>query len=308
MSSIYRRKGFTLIELLVVIAIIAILIGLLLPAVQKVRDAAARMECTNNLKQIGLAALQFEGTYKKFPSGSYGPPPGQSTNAGYPCIGVLAAILPYMEQDNVYKLINMKLDPMAPGTPWTSVGSQVAAAQYIIPPFLCPADNAQSKAYAIYFMTTSGSTIYASATTTKLGPTNYVGCGGYFGYTNTGNDVYEGIFRQQSVLGMAGLTATDGASNTLMFGETAGDKTAAPGGVYHTWMGSGWLPTGFGLPTGTATSTPGWYQFSSFHGGPLVNFCFGDGSVRPVHNSVNFNTFVYASGWHEGQVVNVGDL
>src|SRR5206468_606481 len=105
-------------------------------------DAAARMECTNNLKQIGLAALSFEGTYKKFPSGTYGPPPGTASSTGYQCMGVLAAILPYMEQDNVYKLIGMKLDPMAAANPWFTSGAQITAAQYIIPPFLCPADNA----------------------------------------------------------------------------------------------------------------------------------------------------------------------
>src|SRR5215831_1689106 len=157
------RSGFTLVELLVVIAILAILIGLLLPAVQKVREAAARSQCTNNLKQIGLALHNYHDVYKGFPPGYVDlntDPNSTPDNDQGPGWGWATFLLPYLEQDNVYKQINLGV------TVGTGVNAQIS--QYALTIYQCPADPYQD-AFPVYDSS-------FSAPVTKLAHSDYVAC------------------------------------------------------------------------------------------------------------------------------------
>jgi prepilin-type N-terminal cleavage/methylation domain-containing protein len=310
-----QRPGFTLIELLVVIAIIAILIGLLLPAVQKVREAAARMSCQNNLKQLGVAAHNYDSTYGQLPPGYLGPYPNlaapSGNSYGYPgqFVGVLAFLLPYIEQDNLYRTMlqdcpadYMSTNKVYPS--WWTYGSMSQAAQTRVKIFLCPSDNAYANSVgtiiAAHSFLVPGAIDQDLALFgignggDNLGRTNYTGVAGYGGSAVPNSP---GVFVNRTQASLGKMTSGDGASNTAMFGEYLADADTGPRQYAASWMGMGSLSTFSGLP---ASSTP--FTFGSKHFG-IVQFCFGDGSVRGLKKGADYNNYIWATGWQDGQVV-----
>jgi prepilin-type processing-associated H-X9-DG protein len=302
-----------LIELLVVIAIIAILIGLLLPAVQKVREAAARMECQNNLKQIGLAMHNYENVYRKLPPGRGTPFPLVFSTHAY--------LLPYVEQANLQQLIDFKSPPLDFG----SGTNNAKANSTLVSFYLCPSDAGQ----------VSGS-LYAA--------TNYVACAGS-GTIAAGNlSSGDGVFYHASKTRFTDLSS-DGTSNTIAFSETllgngrtstgatpgdprrevlelpAGSDTLdAPcssgiNGIWSGQRGAKWINGHYGDTLYNHYYTPNaaqWDCGNGFHNKGLtaarsmhsggVNVLLCDGSVRFVSNSVSLITWRALSTRNGGEV------
>jgi prepilin-type N-terminal cleavage/methylation domain-containing protein/prepilin-type processing-associated H-X9-DG protein len=203
-----RRKAFTLIELLVVIAIIGILISLLLPAVQKIREAAARMSCSNNLKQLGLAAHNFHDANSKFPSAVNLPytvsvATGTTPTAPMPgkYISLFQALLPYVEQGNLYNQFDFTHDQ------YTNSISPAGPANQIVKTYLCPSDAGPQHTT---YQASSTSPIYYFAAN------SYVANAGVVGFY-TGSMDQTGVFYINSSVTITSIS--DGTSNTFMFGE-----------------------------------------------------------------------------------------
>lgn len=244
------RVGFTLIELLVVIAIIAILIALLVPAVQKVREAAARSQCQNNLKQIGLALHGFHDTYKRLPPGGAGdrPPFGTNPTTGSWGSSWLVFITPFIEQNALYAKFRF-----IGASGWGDTNNYIAAQNVVIPLYNCPSSPLEIICASPY----SNGPIQAS---------NYVGISGAInglipGYTETrvnpnvgaavnccsgGYASGGGVLFPQSKLTL--LAITDGTSNTMVVSEQ-GDSIFTLNGGKQDWRTSrqhGWMIGAYG--------------------------------------------------------------
>jgi prepilin-type N-terminal cleavage/methylation domain-containing protein/prepilin-type processing-associated H-X9-DG protein len=179
------RSAFTLIELLVVIAIIGVLIGLLLPAVQKVREAANRMSCSNNLKQIGLAFHSYHDTYGAMPPWSftfgYNPRPANPLGSQTQGHNPFGLILPFLEQGNMYNALYPQYsvaDPLQWPAPWsTALGAPANAASSISPKvFVCPSTPSHTADYGPYFVSQGVPNVGAPM---NLGYTDYAAVRGF---------------------------------------------------------------------------------------------------------------------------------
>ncbi len=203
--NVVRRSAFTLIELLVVIAVIAVLLGLLLPAVQQAREAARRTQCRNNLKQLGIGLHNYHDVFSTFPTNGY----GSLQHQLYFQTSVFAALLPYLEQVNVALEYNYNLDWEDP------VNHKVAGTP--IPVFVCPSVSQQNPASSVTWTETNA--LIGLNWPTEFGVTNYICSKGP-------NDSWCESGPPSSLAGMFEFNrpvrlamVTDGASNTLFMGE-----------------------------------------------------------------------------------------
>jgi prepilin-type N-terminal cleavage/methylation domain-containing protein/prepilin-type processing-associated H-X9-DG protein len=313
------RPGYTLIELLVVIGIIGVLIGLMLPAVQKVREAANRMVCANNLKQIALATHNFHDTHQKFPTGGHlpvyvGGVPRGATN-------LWVELLPYFEQDNLHD----KWDYCDNHN--NVAGGRNATQAHVIKILLCPSDALPETVVEV----PPTNWLIPPWARGFYGMSSYGGSAGTRSLTPGGSPSRDGIFWIDSNVRLSDIT--DGASNTLLFGERyhrdpeydRRQPVVFPGTAPIAQIGKwGFIvgPPGImgnvtlhsAAPINYRTATDGdalalANRGAAFGSGHMhgANFAFADGHVRFVSDSIPLSTLQALSTRAGGEVVSGDD-
>jgi prepilin-type N-terminal cleavage/methylation domain-containing protein len=302
-----ERQGFTLIELLVVIAIIAVLIALLLPAIQKVREAANRTRCSNNLKQIGVACQAFHDVRNALPN--------SRRDAYYTW---LVEILPYLEQNALYTQWN----PLPNGSTSSNFYVQNATARTTtVTTYFCPSRRSPMVSNA------PGDPEDGNAGVTVVGAcADYAACVGstdtdYWWTTNsdgTANNPNNGVFHldndwSQGGKGFVGgvnfALISDGLSNTILVGEKHipltkhGDFNSGDGAAYNGDHGTSFLGAGPGLTLARSPFDTVTHRFGSSHEG-VVQFAFCDGSVHAVPISIDATNLGYLAQRNDGAVIN----
>lgn len=336
MNSKNNRRGFTLVELLVVIAIIGILIGMLLPAVQTVREAARRTTCSNNIRQLALACLNYESANRKFPPGTIyneigaGPfyDPALVDGSG---VTTLVYLLPFLEQNNLDSFVTADRSLRQVGSEWwgsisgdaTGTILDFEAAQFSVPPFQCPSSGSEFKSgisvdmaadLATFLITDADAAIDAGyAPYLALGVTDYVSNSGYSSNDRTGGFFeFRGPFGERTKETFASVS--DGSSNTVCFSEVrpftyAAGVTEPNDLIAFSWYGASNFPSGWGinrtytLDDGEGPEFVGkpYPSFSSNHPGG-VNMARCDGSTQFVQENITDDVRDALCGISDGQV------
>lgn len=323
----YKKRGFTLVELLVVIAIIGILIALLLPAVQAAREAARRIQCSNNLKQLGTGMLQHESTYRRFPSGGWEwfwvGDPDRGSGKEQPG-SWLYSILPYVEQNDLYELGSDGDPDAVTQTQLDGSANRIATPLAIMN---CPSRR-RAIAYPVawtagkYFV--NGKYIPEGTTpVSEIARGDYAACAGdqFYAWTNpSSSGEYTGICFNRSEVGIVDIQ--DGTSSTYMLGEkylnpvcyTNGLDEADNEGMYSGDDNDNQRSTYYD-PTDELTHTPmrdleGYpnrYRFGSAHAGGC-NMVFCDGSVRSINYEIDPETHRRLGNRNDGQPIDQSQL
>jgi prepilin-type N-terminal cleavage/methylation domain-containing protein/prepilin-type processing-associated H-X9-DG protein len=315
-----RRRGFTLIEVLVVIAIIAVPIGLLLPAVQKVREAANRITCANNLKQLGLAAHHYHDTHGNFPPGAVGPFAALPQFAGLKSHALGTYLLPYLEQDALFR--NYRWD-----VSWSDPPNQpVVNTQLRI--WQCPSARASrvrdgslptvAPPPPELFNGTAACGDYAGVGFVDAGLASSGLIGLLSGPQNDKGD-YEGVFTTNHTRAIVDIT--DGTTQTLLIAECAGrpqlwqgrrevaslQLSGGPWASRNLLFGRGATADGTAFYGPCAVNCTNDREVYSFHTGG-ANVVFADGSVRFLKDDLGIRVFAALVTRAGGEVVSAGDF